>query len=553
MSPAFLSARCARQGSVEGPDMWNQVLDKALREPSCRWESEGIGFMFAKDYRKALKVRRGSSGDAVKDEGRVLRHFCSADDLYAMEGTMNHLTRILEDMTNAIERLGMRWKEKSLPIVAGRFTEYKPGDVVEIISNSGERWIWRVVEGVEALGTWLDNLGCSEASMWHRISKANSMFYAKKALFCDPKLPVKRRIDAFHSTCAPAALLGAGEWAYTQSMFQALRIQALGTLRRVLCLRTRRNECWADHMKRTGVIVARQLKKHNQPRVQTLALRRVRIAAWQMVSCPSDAKGRRYWEESVTWRCDEMLRDKNIKLSKEDYRNSTRWKRPLPGRPNYLERLFTRFLGDAWIPKLKACNTWTEWLSLTKEFEHSWHVMLNLKPPEASSVCDFPVERSKRPRDDSDPGMLHGHQIHIVVWRFMGTTRLLSTGSMVLGKSRAMSMLFLCVVWWINLCGGSWVVLSGRELMKMTGAGISFASRSKLRTHMLIGSWILVILDLERNGWRLISTIKCKNHVILCCHSMVPEGRADLVRLLGYCAYRMNSFFLRKSPMVDVC
>ena len=44
MSPAFLYARGARQGSVEGPDMWNQVL-----EPASRWESEGIGF--AKDYR----------------------------------------------------------------------------------------------------------------------------------------------------------------------------------------------------------------------------------------------------------------------------------------------------------------------------------------------------------------------------------------------------------------------------------------------------------------------------------------------------------------------
>ena len=29
--------------------------------------------------------------------------------------------------------------------------------------------------------------------------------------------------------------------------------------------------------------------------------------------------------------------------------------------------------------------------------------MLNLKPPESSSVCDAPVERVKRPRDDSDP------------------------------------------------------------------------------------------------------------------------------------------------------
>ena len=34
MSPAFLYARGARQGRVEGPDMWNQVLDNALREPA---------------------------------------------------------------------------------------------------------------------------------------------------------------------------------------------------------------------------------------------------------------------------------------------------------------------------------------------------------------------------------------------------------------------------------------------------------------------------------------------------------------------------------------
>ena len=72
--------------------------------------------------------------------------------MYAMAGTMNHFARILEDMTNAIERWGMRWKEKSLTIVAGLFTVFKPGDVVEIVSNSGRRWVWRVVEGMEALG-----------------------------------------------------------------------------------------------------------------------------------------------------------------------------------------------------------------------------------------------------------------------------------------------------------------------------------------------------------------------------------------------------------------
>ena len=42
-----------------------------------------------------------------------------------------------------------------------------------------------------------------------------------------------------------------------------------------------------------------------------------------------------------------------------------------------------------------------------------------------------------------------------------------------------MSMLFLCVVWWFNLCGGSWVVLSGRELMRMIGVGHIFRESNK--------------------------------------------------------------------------
>ena len=46
-------------------------------------------------------------------------------------------------MTNSIERLGMQWKEKSLIIVAGPYTEDKAGDAVEINSNKGRRRVAR--------------------------------------------------------------------------------------------------------------------------------------------------------------------------------------------------------------------------------------------------------------------------------------------------------------------------------------------------------------------------------------------------------------------------
>ena len=154
------------------------------------------------------------------------------------------------------------------------------------------------MEGLEALGSWVDARSCSEASLWHRLAKANSMFYAKKSLFCDPKIPIKRRIHAFNSTCVAAALHGAREWAYNQSVFQALRIWELSKLRRILCLRRRPNESWVDK-KRTGPVAVRQLKKYGQLRIQTLAMRRVQQASWQMAHSPDDAGGRRHWAEAV--------------------------------------------------------------------------------------------------------------------------------------------------------------------------------------------------------------------------------------------------------------
>ena len=86
MSAPFPYDRRARQGSVEGPDMWNPVLDYVLREPAARWETEGICFKLATEYRRK-KYRRTFSGEDMKGaDGPVLHHLCWADDLYAMAG-----------------------------------------------------------------------------------------------------------------------------------------------------------------------------------------------------------------------------------------------------------------------------------------------------------------------------------------------------------------------------------------------------------------------------------------------------------------------------------
>ena len=115
-------------------------------------------------------------------DGPVLHHLCWADDLYAMAGSIEHLIRILTDMTNAVEGLDMKWKEKSLKIVAEPYTNYKSGQKIEIVSKNGRKYIWHVVDGMEALGTWLDNRGGSATSLWHRISKGKYVLREEDAV-----------------------------------------------------------------------------------------------------------------------------------------------------------------------------------------------------------------------------------------------------------------------------------------------------------------------------------------------------------------------------------
>ena len=100
--------------------------------------------------------------------------------------------------------------------------------------------------------------------------------------------------------------------------------------------------------------MARQLKKHYQSRIQNLEMKRVEIAAWQMVSCPNDAMGRRYWEEAVTWRCDGLWGEAYVKMSKEDYHNGTQWKKTSPWKMCLLGAALYAFLGRCRDPKTEG-------------------------------------------------------------------------------------------------------------------------------------------------------------------------------------------------------
>ena len=70
VSSEFLDARVTRQGSVEGPDLWNQVLDNVLREPmhvgKLRESALDLQRITAERRRKDV----APSSDAVDNGGR---------------------------------------------------------------------------------------------------------------------------------------------------------------------------------------------------------------------------------------------------------------------------------------------------------------------------------------------------------------------------------------------------------------------------------------------------------------------------------------------------
>ena len=84
--------------------------------------------------------------------------------------------------------------------------------------------------------------------------------------------------------------------------------------------------------------------------------------------------------------------------------SGTKWSRPLPGRDTYWERPFTRLPGMLGSRRSRLCGSWAGVALLDKGAGKTWHAILSLKPPEfPTAACDAPVEREKRPRDDSDP------------------------------------------------------------------------------------------------------------------------------------------------------
>ena len=86
----------------------------------------------------------------------------------------------------------------------------------------------------------------------------------------------------------------------------------------------------------------------------------------------------------------------------------------------------------------------------------------------------------------------------------------------------------------------------------MTGVDIFHESNTAADTH---ANWLMDNGDSGLGAPWTASDLhdKYKNHVILCCLLMGPEGEVELVRLRGFCGYGMSMVSWRRSPIMVAC
>ena len=92
---------------------------------------------------------------------------------------------------------------------------------------------------------------------------------------------------------------------------------------------------------------------------------------------------------------------------------------------------------------------------MTKDFEHAWHNMLNLKyTSDLARGTDTIAIHEKRPRDDSNPWNVAWPSDSRRRLEILGDSKVVVNWMNGIGRSRETSTLHKCVMLLINLCDG---------------------------------------------------------------------------------------------------
>jgi hypothetical protein len=197
-SKPFDILRGTKQGDPISPQLFNAVLESALKTTQKEWRRKGWGVAL---------------GGGENDRLTNLRF---ADDLILLATTKKQLGAMIQDLVAAVREVGLEMHLGKTKVLTNQAVV--PGEVVQIKGHG-----IKIVESVEYLGRLLTFTDMHAVEMEHRIGKAWNKFMVMKRELCSRHYPLKQRLKLFEATVTASLLYGSGAWTMTAESERRLR------------------------------------------------------------------------------------------------------------------------------------------------------------------------------------------------------------------------------------------------------------------------------------------------------------------------------------------
>jgi len=206
-----------KQGGIETPDEWNALLENTLASLARQWRQMGWG--------------------AKLDDAGNLRvaQVTWADNIFIFSNCISQLQTMVQELTNALYAIGLRWKRESLELMV---TDLQPigGRNLHVVTPDCEILHYEEKDQTIILGTKLDRYGTTIVSMDFRLLQAEKAFWATSRNLCKPG-SIRDKLDAWEAVIGSVAIFGCRTWHVTAQSMHRLRVWELKFLRKVFHMR----------------------------------------------------------------------------------------------------------------------------------------------------------------------------------------------------------------------------------------------------------------------------------------------------------------------------
>lgn len=212
-SKMFDIKRGTKQGDPLSPSLFNAVLEQAFSEVLPLWQKRKYGI----EVDNISKTR--------------LCNLRFADDLLLIASTKRQLTRMLKELMEAVNRVGLVMHPGKTKILTNVGYEHWHGSEFVMV-NDDKVEILKPEASTMYLGWALCFEATQDVELENRINKGWAKFMIWKNELCCKRYPLNSRLKLFNAVVTPSVLYACGSWTMTARREMLLRTAQRRMLRK---------------------------------------------------------------------------------------------------------------------------------------------------------------------------------------------------------------------------------------------------------------------------------------------------------------------------------